>query len=94
MNKKKLLLARNKIDQLDKVIFKLIIKRTRVVKYMLSLKRYKKEIVDHKRINEILKKIKSKSIKNKIDPLLTAKIWKSMIWSYVDYQRRKFKKNK
>ena len=92
MNKKKLLLARNKIDQLDKVIFKLIIKRTRVVKYMLSLKEYKSQIVDHKRIKQILINIKRKSIKNKIDPLLTAKIWKSMIWSYVDYQRRKFKK--
>ncbi len=92
MNKKKLLLARNKIDQLDKVIFKLIIKRTRVVKYMLSLKEYKSQIVDHKRIKQILINIKRKSIKNKIDPLLTTKIWKSMIWSYVDYQRRKFKK--
>ena len=92
MNKKKLLLARNKIDQLDKVIFKLIIKRTRVVKYMLSLKEYKSQIVDHKRIKQILINIKRKSIKNKIDPLLTAKIWKSMIWSYVDYQRRNFKK--
>ena len=94
MNKKKLLLARNKIDQLDKVIFKLIIKRTRVVKYMLSLKDYKSQIVDHKRIKQILINIKRKSIKNKIDPLLTTKIWKSMIWSYVDYQRRKFKKKK
>jgi len=94
MNKKKLLLARNKIDQLDKVIFKLIIKRTRVVKYMLSLKEYKSQIVDHKRIKQILINIKRKSIKNKIDPLLTTKIWKSMIWSYVDYQRRKFKKKK
>ena len=92
MNKKKLLLARNKIDQLDKVIFKLIIKRTRVVKYMLSLKEYKSQIVDHKRIKQILINIKRKSIKNKIDPLLTTKIWKSMIWSYVDYQRRNFKK--
>jgi len=92
MNKKKLLLARNKIDQLDKVIFKLIIKRTRVVKYMLSLKEYKSQIVDHKRIKQILINIKRESIKNKIDPLLTTKIWKSMIWSYVDYQRRKFKK--
>ena len=94
MNKKKLLLARNKIDQLDKVIFKLIIKRTRVVKYMLSLKEYKSQIVDHKRIKQILINIKRKSIKNKIDPLLTTKIWKSMIWSYVEYQRRKFKKKK
>jgi len=92
MNKKKLLIARNKIDQLDKEIFYLIKKRTAIVKYMLSLKGFKKQIVDHKRIKEILKKIKNKSIKNGIDPKITSRIWKSMIWSYVDFQKRNFKK--
>ena len=92
MNKKKLQIARNKIDQLDKEIFYLIKKRTTIVKYMLSLKGFKSQIVDHKRIKEILKKIKNKSIKNKIDPKITSRIWKSMIWSYVDFQRRNFKK--
>ena len=92
MNKKKLQIARNKIDQLDKEIFYLIKKRTAIVKYMLSLKGFKKQIIDHKRIKEILKKIKNKSIKNGIDPKITIRIWKSMIWSYVDFQRRNFKK--
>ena len=92
MNKKKLLIARNKIDQLDKEIFYLIKKRTAIVKYMLSLKEFKKQIVDHKRIKEILKKIKNQSIKNRIDPKITSRIWKSMIWSYIDFQRRNFKK--
>jgi len=92
MNKKKLQIARNKIDQLDKEIFYLIKKRTTIVKYMLSLKGFKKQIIDHKRIKEILKKIKNKSIKNGIDPKITIRIWKSMIWSYVDFQRRNFRK--
>ena len=91
MNKKKLQIARNKIDQLDQKIFYLIIKRTAIVKYMLSLKGFKKQIVDHKRINKILKNIKSKSIKNKVDPKTTRRIWKAMIWSYVDFQKRNFK---
>jgi len=92
MNKKKLRIARNKVDQLDKKIFYLIKKRTTIVKYMLSLKGFKKQIVDHKRINEILKNIKNKSIKNKVDSKITSRIWKSMIWSYIDFQRRNFKK--
>ena len=92
MDKKKLQIARNKIDQLDKEILYLIKKRTAIVIYMLSLKGFKKQIVDHKRINEILNKIKNKSIKNGIDPKITSRIWKSMIWSYVDFQRRNFKK--
>ena len=92
MIKKKLQISSNKIDQLDKKIFSLIKKRTEIVKYMLSLKIFKNQIVDHKRIKEILKKIKNKSIKNRIDPKITSRIWKSIIWSYVDYQRRNFKK--
>ena len=92
MNKKKLLIARNKVDRLDNKIFHLIKKRSAIVKYMLSLKQFKNQIVDHKRINEILKKIKNKSVKQGIDPKLTIRIWKSIIWSYVGFQRRNFKK--
>ena len=92
MNINKLKLARNKVDQLDQRIFNLIKKRTQAVKYMLSLKKFKREIVDHKRNNEILKKIRNKSIKSGIDPKITIRIWKSIIWSYVDFQKRNFKK--
>ena len=92
MNKNKLKLARNKVDQLDQRIFNLIKKRTQIVEYMLSLKKFKKEIVDHKRNNEILKKIRNKLIKNGIDPKITIRIWRSIIWSYVDFQKRNFKK--
>ena len=92
MNKNKLKLARNKVDQLDHRIFNLIKKRTQTVKYMLSLKKSRKEIIDSKRNNEILRKIKNKSIKNRIDPKITERIWKAMIWSYVDFQKRNFKK--
>ena len=92
MNKKKLNLARKRIDRLDTKIFNLIKKRTRIVQHMLDLKENKKQIIDRKRIKEILKKIKNKSLKNKIDIKLTRRIWASMIWSYVDYQKRNFKK--
>ena len=92
MNKNKLKIARDKIDQLDRNILNLIIKRTKIVKYMLSLKKFKYQIVDHRRIKEILKSVKHTSIKNKVDPKITLKIWKSMIWGYVDFQRRNFKK--
>ena len=92
MNKKKLKQARNKVDQLDQQIFNLIKKRTQIVKYMLSLKKSRKEIINHKRNNEIFRKIKNKSIKNGIDPKITKRIWEAMIWSYVDFQKRNFKK--
>ena len=92
MNKKKLQAARSKIDKLDKKILYLVKKRTTIVKLMLSLKEHKKQIVDHKRIRGMLNNIKKISIKNKIDPKITRRIWKSMIWTYVDFQKRNFKK--
>ena len=92
MNKNRLTLARNKVDQVDQKIFSLIKKRTQIIKYILSLKKFKKEIVDLKRNNEILKKIRNKSIKNGIDPKITTRIWNAMIWSFSDFQRRNFKK--
>ena len=92
MNKKKLKIARKKVDQLDKKIFNLIKKRIQIVTYMLSLKKYKNQIVDHKRINTILKNIRKQSIKNGIDPNITRRIWTSMIWGFVDFQRKNFRK--
>ena len=92
MKKNKLKIARKKIDQLDQRIFNILKKRTQIIRYMLSLKKFKNEIVDKKRNSEILKRIRNKSIKNGIDPKITKRIWQSMIWSYVDFQRRNFKK--
>ncbi|MDA7770613.1 chorismate mutase [Candidatus Pelagibacter sp.] len=91
-NKKKLNLLRVKLDKLDSDLLKLIKKRSNIVNEVLKVKIYKKEIIDHKRINFILKKIKKKSIQSNIDPQITNRIWKSMIWSFIDYEKRNFKK--
>ena len=89
-NKKKLDLIRVKLDKLDNKLLSLIKYRTKLVEEVLKLKEFKKEIVDKKRINFILKKIKKKSKKLKIDSKITNRIWKNMIWSYIDYEKRKF----
>ena len=91
-NKKKLEIIRSKLDKLDNKLLSLIKYRTNLVKEVLKLKEFKKEIVDKKRINFILKKIHSKSIRLNIDPKITKRIWKNMIWSYIDYEKRNFKK--
>ncbi len=90
--KKKLNILRKKLDKLDNKLIKLIKIRTNIVKNVLKLKTYKQEIVDKKRISIILKNIKKKSIKLKIDPKITSRIWKNMIMSYIDFERRNFKK--
>tara|TARA_Y100001935_G_scaffold253418_1_gene259573 strand:+ start:469 stop:759 length:291 start_codon:yes stop_codon:yes gene_type:complete len=89
---KKLIKLRKKLDLLDNSLLQLIKKRTYLVKEVLALKEFKNQIVDYKRINLILKRIKKKSLKNKIDPKITKKIWINMIRAYIDFERRNFKK--
>ena len=91
-NKKKLNIQRRKLDKLDNKLLSIIKIRTEIIKKVITLKENKREIVDQKRIDSILRKIKKKSIKRKIDPSITNKIWKNMIWSYIDFERRNFKK--
>ena len=91
-NKKKLEIIRSKLDKLDNKLLALIKFRTNLVKEVLKLKEFKKEIVDQKRINFILKKINTKSKKLKIDPKITNRIWKNMILSYIDFEKRNFRK--
>ena len=91
-NKIKLGILRKKLDIVDNELLKIIKKRSNIVNDVLKLKKYKSEIVDKKRINFILKKIKKKSIEKKIDPKITYRIWKNMIWSYISFERRNFKK--
>ena len=61
-------------------------------KAKVKLKESKNEIIDKRRIKFILNQIRKKSLKNKIDPKITNRIWKNMIYSYIDYERRNFKK--
>ena len=89
---KKLNNLRKQLDNLDNSFIKLIKKRSNLVNKVLKLKNYKNQIVDKKRIKIILNRVKKKSIKNNIDPKITNRIWKNMIWSYINYEKRNFKK--
>ena len=92
MNKKNILKIRNKLDKLDNSLLKIIKKRTLLVDKVIKNKKFKKDIVDDKRIKVILKNIRKKSMIKKIDPKITNKIWKSMIKAYIEYEFRNFKK--
>ena len=91
-NKIKLQILRKKLDIIDNNLLNVIKKRSNLVNQVLKLKKYKSEIIDKKRINFILKKIKKKSLQSNIDPKVTQRIWKNMIWSYIDFEKRNFKK--
>ena len=78
----------------DDKLLNLLKIRANQVKKVLSLKEFKKEIIDRKRINLILKNVKTKSIKKGIDPKISNRIWKNMIYAFIEYEFRNFKKNK
>ena len=92
LKRKKLRKIRFQLDKLDNTLLKAIKNRTNLVNKVLELKENKNQIVDQERIKTILKNIRKKSLKRNIDPKITNRIWKNMIWSYIDYERRNFKK--
>ena len=92
LKRKKLRKIRFELDKLDNSLIKIIKKRTNLVIKVLALKETKSQIVDKKRIQTILKNIRRKSLKNNIDTKITNRIWKNMILSYIDYEKRNFKK--
>ena len=93
-NKKKLIILRKKLDVIDDKLLNLLKIRANHVKKVLSLKEFKKEIIDKKRINIILQNIKNKSVKKGIDPKISNRIWKNMIYAFIDYEYRNFNKRK
>ena len=92
MINKEILIVRKKLDKLDNSLLNIIKKRTKLVDIVIKNKKFKKDIVDKKRISVILKNIARKSRIKKIDPKITKRIWKSMINAFSDYEYRNFKK--
>ncbi len=92
MVNKNIIRIRKKLDKLDNKLLDIIKKRTNLIDIVIKNKKYKKEIIDKKRIAVILKNINKKSKNRKIDPKITKKIWSSMIKAFIDYEFRKFKK--
>jgi chorismate mutase len=88
----KIIKIRKTLDKIDTELLLTLKKRTNLVNEIVKLKKNKNEIIDKKRINFILKKIKKKSIQLKIDPTITIAIWKEMIQSFIKYEYKKFKK--
>ena len=92
MMNKNILKIRKKLDLLDNQLLNIIKKRTNLVNQVIQNKKFKKDIIDKKRILVILRNIARKSKNKKIDPKITNKIWKSMINAFIEYEYRNFKK--
>ena len=65
MVNKEILQVRKKLDKLDNSLLKIIKKRQKLVNIVIKNKKFKKNIVDKKRISIILKNIRKKSLSKK-----------------------------
>ena len=92
MHNKKIIIIRKKLDTLDNQLLLIIKKRVKLVNIILKNKKFKKQIVDRKRIKQILSRIKKKSKEKNIDIQITREIWKAMINACIKYEYRNFKK--
>tara|TARA_Y100000768_G_scaffold295836_1_gene229651 strand:+ start:631 stop:909 length:279 start_codon:yes stop_codon:yes gene_type:complete len=92
MHNKKILIIRKKLDSLDNKLLSIIKKRVKLVSIILKNKKFKKQIIDRKRIKQILSRIKKKSKEKNIDTQITREVWKSMINACIKYEYRNFKK--
>ena len=93
-NKQMLNKARVEIDKIDEKLLPLIVKRSKLVNIALESKIKKSQIIDQKRIKTILTKVEKAAKSKSADPNLIKSIWKSMIWNFIDYEKKEFKKRK
>jgi len=86
--------VRKSIDNLDTRLVKLIAEREFYAKQAVKFKTNKKQIIDRKRINIVLKRINSLSKKYKVNSLTVERIWKLMIKNFIILENRLFRKPK
>jgi chorismate mutase len=87
MSQKNILKIRSTIDTIDKQIIKLLGLRK---KQVLKIAKYKNKrtIVDKKRINQIMKRIKAEAKKNEIDFILVKNFWNKLIQYSIKLEKK------
>ena len=86
--------VRKSIDNIDTRLVKLIAEREFYARQAVKFKTNKKQIIDRKRINIVLKRIKKFSKKYKANDLITQRLWKLMIKNFIILENKLFKNPK
>ena len=79
------------IDKIDLEILNLIEKRKKLVDRVVKLKT-KDEIVDQRRIDNILRKLDDEAKKKMLPSKMIKDIWEKMINGFIEYEKRYFEK--
>ncbi len=84
--------VRKNIDNVDTRLVKLIAEREFYAKEAVKFKIDRSQIIDRKRINTVLIRVKKLSKKYKVNRLTIEKIWKLMIQNFIVLENKLFKK--
>jgi chorismate mutase len=87
MSQKNIQKIRSTIDTIDNQIIRLLGLRK---KQVLKIAKYKNKrtIVDKKRINQIMKRIKAEAKKNKVDFILVKNFWNKLIQYSIKLEKK------
>ena len=86
--------VRKNIDNVDTRLVKLIAEREFYAKEAVKFKIDRSQIIDRKRINTVLIRVKKLSKKYKVNRLTIEKIWKLMIQNFIILEKKLFRKPK
>tara|TARA_B100000315_G_scaffold105386_1_gene96545 strand:- start:168 stop:461 length:294 start_codon:yes stop_codon:yes gene_type:complete len=84
--------VRKNIDNVDTRLVKLIAEREFYAKEAVKFKIDRSQIIDRKRINTVLIRVRKLSKKYKVNRLTIEKIWKLMIQNFIVLENKLFKK--
>ena len=84
--------VRKNIDNVDTRLVKLIAEREFYAKEAVKFKIDRSQIIDRKRINTVLIRVRKLSKKYKVNRLTIEKIWKLMIQNFLVLENKLFKK--
>ena len=86
--------VRKNIDNVDARLVKLIAEREFYAREAVKFKTDRRQIIDRKRINAVLGRVKKLSKKHKVGILTVEKIWKLMIQNFIILEKKLFQKPK
>ncbi len=78
---------RSQIDLLDDELLEKLAKRSEYVRRAVELKP-KEQIVDNRRIEAIIARLRRGGDKHNIDPQIVEKIWRALIAAFIEMERK------
>ena len=86
--------VRRSIDNVDARLVRLIAEREFYAKEAVKFKTNRSQIIDKKRINIVIRRVRKLSKKYNVSSATVEKIWKLIIQNFIILEKKLFKKSK